>query len=90
MLQALGVLKEFMEVIAANLYYPNAIVVKSLLNMLYLVFGHHSTPHELIRDFNLYPSVSKLAENNTQVLVAELAWQLLRVFDGIGKDDMNV
>ncbi len=71
----------------ANLHHPNTIVVKSLLNMLYLVFGHHSEPQKLIRDFNqLYPSVSKLAENNTQVLVAELASQLLRVFDTIGKE----
>ncbi len=89
LLQALGEIKEFVEVIAANLYYPNAIVVKSLLNMLYLVFGNHSAPHELIREFNLYPSVYKLAENNTQVLVAELASQLLRVFIGIAKDDAN-
>ncbi len=72
-----------MEVVATNLYYPNAIVVKSLLNMLFLVFQHHSAPEYLIRDFDLYASVSKLAGNHVQVLVAELASQLLRVFDDI-------
>ncbi len=71
----------------AKLHSTNAIVIKSLLNILYRVFGHHSDPLKLLRDFNqLYPSVSALAENNTQVLVAELASQLLRIFDTIREE----
>jgi hypothetical protein len=38
----------------------------------------------LDRRFNLYPSVIKLAKNNAQVLVAEIATQLLQDIDEYG------
>ncbi|CAM9734105.1 unnamed protein product [Chrysoparadoxa australica] len=83
--RALGESAGFIEEVKERLHYPKAIVGKTLLSMLRIVYKQHSNPRALIREFDLYPSVSKLAKNNTQVLVAEIANQLLQDFDEHGK-----
>jgi hypothetical protein len=83
--RALGTHATFVEEVKKRLHYPKAIVTKTLLAMLRLMYKSHSRPRELIRQFNLYPTVSKLARNHAQVLVAEIATQLLHDFDQLGK-----
>lgn len=65
-----------------RLHYPKAVVGKILLGMLRQIHQHHSDPASLVRDFDLHRVVLKLSKNELQVLVAELAAQLLQDFDG--------
>lgn len=49
--------------------------------MLRQIHLHHPQPAALVRDFDLYRIVLTLSRNEAQVLVAELAAQLLQDFD---------
>lgn len=79
--QALGSSPTFILEVMERLHYPKAVVGKTLLSMLRKIHQHHTTPATLVRDFNLYQIVLKLSQNESQVLVAELAAQLLQDFD---------
>lgn len=68
-----------------RLHYPKAVVGKTLLAMLRMIHHQHPDPAALVRDFDLYRIVLTLSRNDSQVLVAELAGQLLQDFDRGGK-----
>ncbi|CAM9364055.1 unnamed protein product [Discosporangium mesarthrocarpum] len=85
LVKALGSSATFIEEIKSRLHYPKAIVGKTLLTMLRAIHRHHPNPRALTRNFDLYPSVRALARNESQVLVAEIATQLLQEFDDHGK-----
>lgn len=87
--QALGSSPTFIVEVMERLHYPKAVVGKTLLSMLRQIHQHHSAPAALVRDFDLYQIVLKLSQNESQVLVAELAAQLLQDFDGHTDDDGN-
>ena len=80
-MQALGSSAPFVLEVMQRLHYPKAVVGKTLLSMLRQIHQHHSDPQALVRDFDLYKIVLKLSQNDSQVLVAELAGQLLQDFD---------
>ena len=68
-----------------RLHYPKAVVGKTLLGMLRMIHQQHPDPAALVRDFDLYRIVLALARNESQVLVSELAGQLLQDFDRGGQ-----
>lgn len=68
-----------------RLHYPKAVVGKTLLGMLRMIHQQHPDPAALVRDFDLYRIVLALARNESQVLVSELAGQLLQDFDREGQ-----
>ncbi|KAG5176588.1 hypothetical protein JKP88DRAFT_335585 [Tribonema minus] len=84
LVKAFGVSEVFVQEVKARLHYPKAMVGKTLLAMLRLIYRNHPKPRELDRRFNLYPTVVKLARNNAQVLVAEMATLLLQDIDELG------
>lgn len=81
MVQSLGSSALFVCEVVKRLHYPKAVVGKTLLGMLRQIHQHHPDPQALVRDFDLYKVVLKLSQNDSQVLVAELADQLLQDLD---------
>ncbi|CAN0498791.1 unnamed protein product, partial [Laminaria digitata] len=76
--QALGSSPAFIVEVMERLHYPKAVVGKTLLGMLRQIHQNHANPPALVRDFDLYKTVLTLSRNESQVLVAELAAQLLQ------------
>lgn len=68
-----------------RLHYPKAVVGKTLLGMLRMIHQQHPDPAALVHDFDLHRIVLALARNESQVLVSELAGQLLQDFDRGGQ-----
>ncbi|CAN0018208.1 unnamed protein product [Scytosiphon promiscuus] len=85
LVKALGSSATFVVEVMERLHYPKAVVGKTLLAMLRMIHHRHPDPAALVRDFDLYRIVLTLSRNNSQVLVAELAGQLLQDFDRGGK-----
>ncbi|CBN77119.1 MEKK and related serine/threonine protein kinases amardillo repeat-containing protein [Ectocarpus siliculosus] len=81
LVKALGSSATFIVEVMERLHYPKAVVGKTLLGMLRMIHHQHPDPAALVRDFDLYRIVLTLARNESQVLVAELAGQLLQDFD---------
>lgn len=57
-----------------------AIVLRSLLNMLLLLHKNHPRPRQLVLDNDLYNLVKRFAESEGQVLVSQLATSILVEF----------
>jgi hypothetical protein len=66
----------------APFYAATACQYHGVLALHYLMHGY--VLPQVDRRFNLYPTVVKLARNNAQVLVAEVATQLLQDIDELG------
>eukprot|EP00937_MAST-01D_sp_MAST-1D-sp2_P002725 g2725.t1 len=78
--QALGRSGLFLAEIVARLTAPSssALVRKSLLRIIQVIVEFHPQPERLIVDHGMCPVLQTLAEDESMVLVAELADQLLR------------
>ncbi|CAM9468687.1 unnamed protein product [Ectocarpus sp. 8 AP-2014] len=90
LVKALGSSATFIVEVMERLHYPKAVVGKTLLGMLRMIHHQHPDPAALVRDFNLYRIVLTLSRNESQVLVAELAGQLLQDFGRGGGGDAAV
>ncbi|CAM9907823.1 unnamed protein product, partial [Ectocarpus fasciculatus] len=87
LVKALGSSATFIVEVMERLHYPKAVVGKTLLGMLRMIHHQHPDPAALVRDFDLYRIVLTLSRNESQVLVAELAGQLLQDFGRGGQGD---
>jgi hypothetical protein len=63
--------------IVKRLRFAEAIVLRSLLNMLQLIHQCHATPRQLVLDHDLYCTVRTFALSETRVLVNQIALKLL-------------
>lgn len=79
--KALGVSDLFVRELMKRLIYPKAIVCKMLLVVLRTIYKNHSAKKELNNKFNLYACAVTLASNKAQILVSEIATQLLEEMD---------
>jgi hypothetical protein len=64
-------------VMVTRLRFAEAIVLRSLLNMLQLIHQCHATPRQLVLDHDLYCTVRTFALSETRVLVNQIALKLL-------------
>lgn len=79
--QALGNSASFVSALLSKLQHPKAIVRKPVLTLLKMVYQHHDRKPNFIHDYDLYPAIRALAQDHSQVLVKDLALQLLHDFD---------
>lgn len=79
--QALGNSSSFVSALLSKLQNPKAIVRKPVLTLLKIVYQHHDRKPAFIHDYDLYPIIRVLAQDHSQVLVKDLATQLLHDFD---------
>jgi hypothetical protein len=78
--RALGTSGLYVAAVVKRLYSSEAIVLRSLLNMLQLLHLHHSSPRQFVLDFDLYAAVRGFAMAEGQVLVNQMANRLLKDF----------
>ncbi|CAM9816607.1 unnamed protein product, partial [Ectocarpus sp. 12 AP-2014] len=90
LVKALGSSATFIVEVMERLHYPKAVVGKTLLSMLRMIHHQHPDPAALVHDFDLYRIVLTLSRNESQVLVAELAGQLLQDFGRGGGGDAAI
>ena len=64
--------------VVKRLYTSEAIVLRSLLNILQLLHQHHPSPRQLVLDHDLYSVVRGFAQAESQVLVNQMAIRLLK------------
>jgi hypothetical protein len=67
----------FIAGIVKRLRLAEAIVLRSLLNMLQLLHSAHPSPRQLVLDHDLYCTVRTFALAETRVLVNQIALKLL-------------
>jgi len=77
----LGNSSAFVTALLNKLQNPKAIVRKPVLTLLKIIYQHHDRKAQFITDYDLYPCIRALAQDNSQVLVKDLATQLLHDFD---------
>lgn len=78
--KALGSSGLYITSLVRRLLHSEAIVLKSLLEMLQLMHQHHPSPRQLVLDNDLYSIIRKFAEVEGQVLVFQVANKLLKDF----------
>ncbi|KAH9088111.1 hypothetical protein LEN26_019650 [Aphanomyces euteiches] len=76
--QVLGRSGLFIMEIIYRLSYPKPFVRKNLLKMLKCIFESHTSPVQFLIEYNLYPTIHALAQENNQILIQEIASQLLQ------------
>ncbi|OQS07161.1 ser/thr kinase [Thraustotheca clavata] len=76
--QALGRSSLFVMEILYRLSYPKPFVRKNLLKMLKSIFESHTAPVQFLIEYNLHPTIHALAQENNQILIQEIASQLLQ------------
>ncbi|KDO25868.1 STE/STE11/CDC15 protein kinase [Saprolegnia parasitica CBS 223.65] len=76
--QALGRSSLFVMEILYRLSYPKPFVRKNLLKMLKCIFESHTAPVQFLLEYNLHPTIHALAQENNQILIQEIASQLLQ------------
>ncbi|OQR91169.1 ser/thr kinase [Achlya hypogyna] len=76
--QALGRSSLFVMEILYRLSYPKPFVRKNLLKMLKCIFESHTAPVQFLIEYNLHPTIHALAQENNQILIQEIASQLLQ------------
>ncbi|RHY20550.1 hypothetical protein DYB25_002103 [Aphanomyces astaci] len=76
--QALGRSSLFVMEILYRLSYPKPFVRKNLLKMLKCIFESHTAPVQFLVEFNIHPTILALAQETNQILIQEIASQLLQ------------
>ncbi|ETV92602.1 STE/STE11/CDC15 protein kinase [Aphanomyces invadans] len=76
--QALGRSSLFVMEILFRLSYPKPFVRKNLLKMLKCIFESHTSPVQFLVEYNIHPIIHALAQENNQILIQEIASQLLQ------------
>ncbi|RHY31489.1 hypothetical protein DYB32_003444 [Aphanomyces invadans] len=72
------VLNLFVMEILFRLSYPKPFVRKNLLKMLKCIFESHTSPVQFLVEYNIHPIIHALAQENNQILIQEIASQLLQ------------
>ncbi|RHY97884.1 hypothetical protein DYB35_004826 [Aphanomyces astaci] len=75
---ALGRSSLFVMEILYRLSYPKPFVRKNLLKMLKCIFESHTAPVQFLVEFNIHPTILALAQETNQILIQEIASQLLQ------------
>ncbi|CAM9558941.1 unnamed protein product [Ectocarpus fasciculatus] len=78
--RALAISGLYVSALVKRLVGSEAIVLRSLLRMLQLLHLHHPFPRQFVLDHNLYAIVRSFAQDESQVLVFQMANRLLRDF----------
>jgi hypothetical protein len=78
--RALAISGLYVASLVNRLQGSEAIVLRSLLRMLQLLHQHHPFPRQFVLDHSLYSIVRSFAQDETQVLVFQMANRLLRDF----------
>lgn len=75
--RALGASGLFISSLLRRIKITEAIVLCSLLKMLRMLHQHHPSPRQLVLDNDLYGVVKEIAQLESQVLVSQVANELL-------------
>ena len=68
----------FVSALIRRLKNSEAIVLRSLLKMIQLLHQYHPCPRQLVLDHGLYSILREFAQEETQVLVYQIATRLLK------------
>jgi hypothetical protein len=71
----------FVEALLPKLQNPSPFVRKQALSLLRLVYQSHDHKSQFIRDFDLYPVVRPLMQDQGQIVIFDLAKKLIEDFD---------
>ena len=74
-----------MKALLSKLQNPKAIVRKPVLTLLKIIYQHHDKKAEFVKKYELTACMRQLAQDNSQVLVKDLAMQLLHDFEKASK-----
>lgn len=77
--QALGD-SRFVPKLVERLSHPTPVIRVNLLRMLTSIYEHNRNPKKMVMEHNLMRVVERMAQNDTAVLVKEIAGQLQKAF----------
>jgi len=71
----------FVSALVARLQHPNALVRKTTISILRLLYEHHAAPKMLVQKHRLEPVMRAIKDHDPGVLVQQMASQLHRSFE---------